>query len=110
MNDNVLLFNVFGLAIILEDRITVSLNAYIAGRLRGRTLEHELETKRAKLEGVDRMIMVPFAAWVTEAEINFLPGRLTDHDAEIYVINKGVIEPIIKSAIKLIRGSLLDKS
>ena len=109
LQDDILFFNVFGVAIILQDRITVSINAYIAGRLRGRTLEHELETQMAKLERVDRPILVPFGAFVTENEIDFLPGRLTDHDAEIYVINKPIIEPIIKSAIGLIRGSLLNR-
>ncbi len=106
LDDGLLYYNVFGVAIILEDRITVSINAYIAGRLRGRTLEQELTTRMVNLEGVDRMILVPFGAWVTETDVNFLPGRLTDHDAEIYVINKAVIEPLIKNAISLVRGSL----
>jgi hypothetical protein len=107
LDPHLLSYNCFGVAIILEDRITVSVNAYKAGRLLERTLEHELQTHEAKLEGIDRMILVPYAAWVTENEIYYVPGRLTDHDNEIYVFNKRIIEPIIKAAIATVRGALL---
>ena len=107
---HLLFYNVFGVAIIREDKITVSVNAYKNGGIRGRVLEHELDTQLVRLERVDKPVLLPFAAWVTEDKILFSPGRMTDYDAEMYVINKDVIEPIIKSAIGLIRGALLDRS
>jgi hypothetical protein len=107
IQDDILFFNVFGAAIILQDRISVSVNAYKRGRLRAREFKQELTTQMAKLQGIDSPILVPFCALLSEDEILYLPGRMTDRDAEKYVINKSVIEPIIKNAIGLIRGALL---
>lgn len=109
MHSDLLFYNVFGLAIIMPDRITVSVNAYKRGRLASRSLEHELKEQAASLEGVDRPILVPFAAWVAEDAISLVPGRMTDKDAEVYVFNKGVIEPIIEAVIRTVRGALLSK-
>ena len=78
-----------------------------SGRVRGRTLEHELQKQAVQLERVDHPVLLPFGAWVTEDEIYLSPGRMEAYDAEMYLINRDIIESIIKSAIGLIRGALL---
>jgi hypothetical protein len=109
LDDHLLSYNCFGFAIIRADGITVSVNAYKYGRPYGRTLEHELGTKEVKLERVEQPVLLPWAAWVTETEIQLAAGRMEDYDAEMFVINKEIIERVIKAAIATIRGTLLSR-
>ena len=107
IDPHLLSYNCFGVALIRADGITVSVNAYKAGRHKSRTLEHELDTQQVKLEGIDHSVLLPWASWVTEDEIHLEVGRVTDYDTEMFVINKEIIVSIIKAAIATIRGALL---
>lgn len=100
---HLLFFNVFGIAIITEDRVVVSLNIHKDGKVQGRTLEKELD---ARLPLVDKPILVPFGAWVQEDQTHFTPGRLEGYDAEAYETNKEIIDGIINSALGLVRGAV----
>ena len=100
---HLLFYNVFGVAYITADKITVALNISKSGRIQGRTLEKELETP---LPHVQTQIILPFGAWVQENETYFTPGRLEGYDAEAYEINKVGIDEIINSALTLIKGAV----
>jgi len=100
---HLLFYNVFGVAIITEDRIIVSLNIHKDGKIHGRTLRKELDTR---LSNVSIPIMLPFGAWVQEDQIYFTPGRLEAYDMEAYEVNKEVIDGIINSALGLVRGAV----
>ncbi len=109
LDDDLLYFNCFGVAIIQPHKITVSVNAYKKGRGRGRSLEHELKTDEVKLDRADHPVILPFAAWVTADDIYLAPGRMEDYGVEMYVVNKEKIESLIKQAISLIQASLLKR-
>ena len=100
---HLLFYNVFGVAVIAEDKITVQLNLYKDGRLQGRTLERELD---APLAMVSLPFMVPFGAWVQADEIYFTPGKLDGYNAEAYAANQAAIEEITKSALATIKGAV----
>jgi hypothetical protein len=98
-----LFYNVFGVAVITADKITVSLNVFKDGKIRGRTLEHELETP---LQQIPRPVILPFGAWVEEEKSFFTPGRLDDYDAEAFELNKEVITRIMNSALDTVKGAV----
>ena len=106
MKDDVhlLFYNVFGAAVITADKITVSLNVFKNGKIRGRSLEHELETP---LRNVAVPILLPFGAWVEEDETYFTPGKLDSYDAEAFEENKEVITRVINSALDTVKGAVL---
>jgi hypothetical protein len=100
---HLLFYNVFGIATIAEDKLTVQLNLHKDGRLQGRTLSKELDTP---LQNVSVPFLMAFGAWVQENEIYFTPGKLEGYDAEAYEINKTVIDEIINSALTLVKGAV----
>lgn len=100
---HLLFYNVFGVAVINADKITVWLNIHKDGKIQGRTLQKELESP---LSNVTIPIMLPFGAWVQEDQIHFTPGRLEGYDMEAYETNKEVIDGIINSALGLVRGAV----
>jgi hypothetical protein len=106
---DLLVYNCFGMAIIHPHKIIVSVNGYKYGRGLERMLKHELKTEEVKLDRADHPVLLPFGAYVTEDDIYLAPGRMEDYDAEMYVINKEIIEKIIKSAIGVLRGGLLKR-
>lgn len=99
-----LFYNVFGVAVITADKITVSLNVHKNGKIRGVMLEHELETP---LLNVSVPILLPFGGWVQEDDSYFTPGRLDGYDAEAFEINKEAISKVIKSALGTVKGAVL---
>lgn len=103
MDTRLLFYNVFGVAIVFPGKIVVSLNIHKDGKIQGRMLEKELETN---LINVSKTILIPFGAWVDQADIQFTPGRLEGYDAESYETNKEVIDSTITAALGLIRGAV----
>src|SRR5215213_6095071 len=100
---HLLFYNVFGVAIIHPDKVVVWLNIHKDGKIQGRTLEKELDTR---LSNIAMPIMLPFGAWVQEDQLYFTPGRLEAYDMEAYETNKEVIDGIINSALGLLRGAV----
>lgn len=105
-NIYLLFYNVFGMAIISADKITVSVNGYSSrdsSQVHSRRLTQELEDEMKML---DRPIAIPFGAWVDENETRLTTGKLDPYDEEIYQLNKDRIDELIKSALAPFKGSI----